>query len=143
MTDYETIETQSSHPLEEVLDIASGTTMVEQTTAVPSKIVTTEVYDDKDKEIEEQLQEVFEAAMTQYELTSGDAELVEGKYKARNSEVAIQALNAALAAINTKANVKTNKDKVIAKQTSAPNTLNQNLFVGDRNDLLKLLDGEK
>lgn len=142
MTEFTIEEKETHHPMEEILDIEPGTTMTEFTKAVPAEIVTTEEYDKKDIEIESQLQEVYEAAMTQFEITCEESEKVEGKYKARNGEVAIQALNAALAAVRTKAEVKSSKDKVRAKMETGkgPKTLNQNLVVADRNELLKILD---
>lgn len=141
MIDCDFKEKPTEHPLEEVLDLERRTTMMEVPERAPAEIVTTNDYDEKDKEIEKQLQEVYESAMTQFEITCEEAEKVEGKYKARNGEVAIQALNAALAAVRTKAEVKSSKDKVNAKLAtgSGPNTLNQNLIV-DRNELLKLLE---
>lgn len=140
MTDFNIKEKAINHPLEDILDLEPGTTMMEVPDRLPTEIVTTDDYDKKDKEIETQLQEVYDAAMTQFEVTCEEAEKVEGKYKARNGEVAIQALNTALAAVRTKAEVKSSKDKVKVKATaSGPRTLNQNLIV-DRNELLKLLE---
>jgi len=136
-------EKPAEHPLEDVLEIESGTTMTEFIEPeMPAEAVKIEgVYDDKDAEIEDQLQEIYETAMTQFEVQSGVVETVEGKYAARNAEVAVQFLTAALNAVQTKATVKSNKDKLVVKaHTDArPKTLNQNLIM-DRNELMKLLE---
>lgn len=143
-TEFVTTERPDDHPLEEVFDIEPGTTMVEYKEALPVEAVKPENYDAKDKEVEDQIQEVYEAAMTQFEAQSAASEKVEGKYKARNGEVAIQALNTALHAVRTRAEVKANKDKLTLKQATSggPKTLNQNLIVADRNEILNILDGE-
>lgn len=130
-------EIETDHPMEEVLGIEPGTTLMERPKAEPTEIVVTEDYDEKDIEIERQLEDVYKAAMIQFEITCEESEKVEGRYKARNGEVAIQALTTALAAVRTKAEVKSSKDKVRTK--SSPKTLNQNLIVADRNELLKVL----
>ena len=143
MTEFKTVETPMEHPLEDVFDIETGTTMVEYTEVVPVEAIKPTTYDDKDGEIEDQLQEIYESAMTQFDTQSEESRSVEGKYKARNGEVAIQALNTALHAVRTKAEVKINKEKLSTKQTgnATPGTVNQNLIIADRNELLKLLDG--
>ena len=137
-TKKEVIEVAIEHPMEEVLDIMPGTTMVEHVQR-STDLVEHRPYDDKDTEIEEQYQEIFDAAMDQFDTQSGEAELVEGKYKARNAEVAAQYLNTALTAVKGKADVKMHKDKISVDEAKAgtPKTLNQNVIVADRNDILK------
>ena len=143
MTEFTKVKKETDHPLEDVFEIEPYTTPMEVTTAVPQEVVTPENYDDKDTEIEQQLQEIYEAAMGQFEVTREEIEKVEGKYKARNGEVALQALQTALSAVQSKASVKANKDKLaIKQQTAGPSTLNQNLIVADRNELLKALGNE-
>ena len=143
VTEFEIKEKAIHHPMEEILDIEPGTTMTEYVDAIPVEVVKPDNYDKKDAEIEDQLQEVYESAMEQFEITREEAQVVEGKYKARNGEVAILALNTALQAVRTKAEVKASKDKIVAKQTGGgPHTLNQNLIVADRNELLKIMEGE-
>ena len=135
-------EKQKEHPLEEVLDIEPGTTMVEFVEpAMPTEAVKIEgVYDEKDGEIEDQLQEIYESAMTQFEVQTGVCEEVEGKYAARNAEVAVQFLTAALSAVTSKANVKANKDKLVVKaMTSDPSAARDNIVM-DRNQLMKMLE---
>lgn len=137
-TEKDIIEVATEHPMEEVLDITPGTTMVEHVQR-STDLVEHQPYDGKDTEIEGQYQEIFDAAMDQFDTQSGEAELVEGKYKARNAEVAAQYLNTALAAVSGKADVKKHKDKISVATVKAgtPGTLNQNVIVADRNDILK------
>lgn len=135
---YEQIE----HPMENIFEIEPGTTEVQRVEVVPTELVPTAEYDDKDAEIEKQFQEVYDAAMVAFETTSESIDTVEPKYRARNEEVAVQYLNTALSAANAKAALKTHKDKIAVakgKLASGPSTVNNNLIVADRNDLLKKL----
>ena len=146
MSDEREKETKTKeiiHPMEDVFDIEPGTTLVEYEESLPTVLVVHEEYDNKDVEIEDQFQEVYQKAMDAFEEQSTEAELVDGKYKARNAEVAAQYLNTALHAVKEKSNVKQHKDKqVVAKEKAkTPGTVNQNLFV-DRNDLLKALQAK-
>lgn len=134
----ETVETPIDHPLEKVFGIESGTTMlpvVQRTT----ELTVVQAYDEKDKEVEGQLQEVYDAAMGAFETQSQETELVEGKYKARSGEVAVQFLNTALEAAKSKSTMKMHKDKLVHTATGSAKTVNNNLIVADRNDLLKNL----
>jgi len=139
------IETAIYHPLEGVLDIEPGTTMLPSIER-ESDTVTTGDYDEKDNEIDGQFQEIFDVAMSAYETQVQEAEMVEGKYKARNSEVAVQFLNAALAAVREKSSIKQHKDKVKVAQNkvTGPSTVHntQNNIIADRNELLKAFNKE-
>jgi len=142
------VETEKikAHPMEGVLDIEPGTTaypIVErQTTNIAD--TTTEAYDNKDTEIEGQFQEVYDAAMDAFDTQMGTSDDVEGRYQARNGEVAVQFLSTALAAAKEKSNVKQHKDKLsIARgKLTGAGVTNNNLIVADRNDILKALAGE-
>ena len=134
-----TVQTAVEHPMEGVLDIESGTTLVEMEQR-STELVEHSEYDEKDKELEDQFQEVYDAAFDAFEAQSNEAELVEGKYKARNAEVAANFLNTALNAAKEKATLKQHKDKL---NKGSPNdvpggarTVNNNIIV-DRNELLK------
>lgn len=137
------IETAIFHPLEDVLDIESGSTLMPQIER-SSDIVVSNEYDNKDNEIDGQFQEIYDAAMAAFETQVQEAELVEGKFKARNSEVAVQFLNTALAAAREKSGMKQHKDKVAVAQNklvNKPSVVNntQNNIYADRNELLKAL----
>jgi len=139
-----TIE-NSTHPLEEFFDIEPGSTPKEVVTVVPTELVVTETYDEKDGEIEKQFQEVYDAAMVAFDVTTGSIDSTEPKYRARNEEVAVQYLNTALAAAREKSLVKQHKDKMVVASAKAtrPGTVNNNLIVADRNEILKQLMGKK
>ncbi len=131
------------HPLEEIFDIEPGTTSMPRTEVV-TDLVEAEEYDDKDNEIEEQFQAVYDHAISAFEDLSAESEVVEGKYKARVGEVANQALSTALNAAKEKANLKKHKDKIeVSKGKLGAKTINNNLIVADRNELLKELLGKK
>jgi len=128
------------HPLEEVFDIKAGSTLVEYEEKLPTVIEQPPAYDSKDVEIEEQYQEVYDCAMDAYENQMEETEGVEGRYKARNGEIAAQFLNTALHAAKEKANLKEHKDKIESNDPSSPNKVVNNLVL-DRNELLKMLTG--
>lgn len=140
----EIVEVPINHPMENILDIEEGTTMVPAVKR-STQLVVSGQYDDKDDEIDAQFQEVYDLSLEAFEQQSQEAELVEGKYKARNGEIAAQYLNIALNAAKEKGSLKTNKDKLslaAEKVTKSGGTTNNNLIVGDRNDILKTLMGQ-
>jgi len=133
------IETVIAHPLEEEFEIPSETTVVTRVEAIPTDLVPMESYDEKDEEIEKQFQEVYDSAMTAFEATTNTIDTIEPKYRARNEEVAVQYLTTALGAAREKALIKQHKDKITIAQSKSktPGTVNNNLIVADRNELLK------
>jgi hypothetical protein len=143
-TETKEIEVVIEHPLEEIFDIESGTTIIPRTEKT-TELVASEEYDDKDNEIENQFQEVYDTALAAFEDQVAEIEILEGKYKARNMEVGVQLLNTALAAAKEKSGLKQHKDKTaVAKGKLSGKTVNHNnLIVADRNDLLKTLMGKK
>lgn len=135
----EIVDVPIEHPLEKVFGIEPGTTML-PTVQRTSDVAVVHTYDVKDKEVEGQFQEVYEAAMGAFETQSQETELVEGKYKARSGEVAVQFLQTALEAARSKSTLKQHKDKLTANAVGAgPKTVHNNLIVTDRNELLKNL----
>lgn len=137
------VEVQVDHPLEKIFDMEEGSTMVPQTVR-STEMVVAEQYDSKDTEIETQFQEVYDAAMGAFESQFQEADLVEGKYKARAGEVAVQFLNAALQAAQNKSIMKQHKDKLaeaLARQRG-PSTVNNNLIVATQQDMLDKLLGK-
>jgi hypothetical protein len=64
--------------------------------------------------------------------------------QARNAEVAAQYLNIALNAVNSRVDAKAKRQKArLAANGGAPTTVNNNVIVADRNELLKQLLGSK
>lgn len=142
-TETKEIEVIVDHPLEEIFDIESGTTIMPRTEKT-TELVASEEYDDKDNEIEGQFQEIYDAALSAFEDQVAEAEVIEGKYKARNMEVGVQLLNTALAAAKEKSGLKQHKDKTaVAKGKIGKDTTNNTLIVADRNEILKTFGGKK
>ena len=136
-------EKQTEHTLEGLFNIEEGTTVVPYIEREPTVLVKHETYDDKDNEIEEQLQEIIDHALEAFENSSEDADSTEPQFKARNREVAAQFLNTALSAINSKSSIKQQKDKLekmIAKGQGGQVTNN---IIVDRNDLLRALRSDE
>lgn len=135
----------SDHPLEDAFDIEPGTTITEYKEVLPAPIVEHPTYDDKDSEIEGKLEEIYTIALTNVETISDEMERVEGKYKARIGEVTATMLNVALSAVREKRELKQHKDKMTADTMAAgtPHTVNNNLVVADRNEIMKMLRDKK
>jgi len=130
------------HPLEEIFGIEEGTTSVPSVVR-SSDIIETPLYDRKDKEIDGQFQEIYDTALEAFEEQAEEAELVEGKYRARNHEIAAQYLTIALNAANSKGTHKVNRDKhkineLKLMQSKRGDTPPGGLS-GSRNDVLKAL----
>lgn len=137
-TTKEIVDVIVKHPLEQAFNIEGGTTLM-PTVQRTTDLTVIEAYDNKDKEIEEQLQEVYDAGMSAFENQFQEADQVEGRYKARSGEVAVQFLQTALNAVTAKSALKMHKDKLMSTVQRAPSTVNNNLIVADRNELLRNL----
>lgn len=135
-------EKKIKHNLEELFNIEEASTSL-PIVYEPKENVEAESYDNKDKEIDDQYQEIYNAAMESFYAQMDDVHVVDPKYKARTGEIGVQLLQAALNAAQAKANLKQTKEKmeISAQKATGPKTLNQNLIV-DRNDLLKMLSEE-
>ncbi len=135
------------HPLEDAFDIEPGSTIIEYTETVPQPLADSNMYDDKDNDIEDRLEEIYATAMAQAVSVSDELERVEGKYKARISEVTATMLNVALSAVRERREMKQHKDKLVVGRNGSTNTTtnttNNNLVVADRNELLKMITGKK
>lgn len=141
-----TKEKTIEHPMEQVLDLEPGTTLVEYKEVIPEEPVEHVRYDDKDGEIEVKLEEIYTVAMTNVATISDEMERVEGKYKARVGEVSATMLNVALGAVREKRELKQHKDKLSVSQATAAagkTVTNNNLVVADRNEILRLLASQK
>ena len=121
------------------MDITPCTTIVEYKEVEPSPIVPMPTYDAKDDEIEGKLEEIYAVAMGSVETIGDEMERVEGKYKARIGEVTATMLNVALGAVREKAALKMHKDKIQPVTSGGPQTVNNNLVVADRNEILQML----
>jgi hypothetical protein len=131
ITEIKTIE----HPMEAIFNIEPGTTEVVVEEVVSGELVTLDSYDEKDREIESQFQEVYDTAMTSFADQAGLLLQSDPKYRSRNMEVANAFLNTALSAAREKSLLKLGKEKILK---GVPSTVNNNLIM-DRNELLKML----
>jgi len=128
------------HPMEDVLDLDPGTTLVEYNEVIPSVPVAMPDYDVKDDEIETKLEEIYTVAMGNVEAVADELDRVEGKYKARIGEVTAAMLNVALGAVREKRELKKHKDGIAPTSGDGnPRTVNNNLIVADRNEILRFL----
>ena len=126
--------------MEDALGLEPCTTVVEYKETVPAIPVSMPTYDEKDDEIETKLEEIYASAMGGVETVSDEIERVEGKYKARMGEVTAAMLNVALGAVREKRELKKHKDSLIVSAGDAgPKTVNNNLVVADRNEIMRML----
>lgn len=135
-----TREKEIEHPMEDILDITPCTTVVEYKEVEPAPVVQMPTYDAKDDEIEGKLEEIYAVAMGNVATIADEMERVEGKYKARIGEVTATMLNVALGAVREKTALKMHKDKQTpVTPGGAAQTVNNNLVVADRNEILQML----
>ena len=134
-------EKEIAHPLEEIFDIEECTTVVPYT-EVKTDLVPYEPYDEKDNELESQLQDLYDLALEAFENQQEEQETIDPKYKARNAEVAVQYLKTALEATREKRMMKEHKDKVDSKKETGPGTVNNNLIMS-HSDMMKLIRERK
>lgn len=135
------VEVQIEHPAENIFDITPGTTMIEQV-QVEQEMLQPVEYDNKDMEVEEQLQTVFTAAMSAFETQQFNSEGSDPKFQSRAMEVANAFLNTALAAAMGKSQLKQHKDRLKKPVIPASvNTTHNNTLIMDRNELLKMIRG--
>lgn len=138
-----TREKQIEHPMEEVFDISPGTTVVEYKEPEITPVPTSISYDAKDNELDDKLETIYTVAMGSATELSDQIETVEGRYKARMGEVSATMLSVALGAVREKALIKQHKDKLMGKSGTGPQTINNNLVVADRNELMRMMLASK
>lgn len=132
-------ESFKTHPFENIFDIESGTTLIETQELEVVTPTSFDLYDEKDKEIEEQYQTVYNAAFNAFLSQANVVDRgADPRYTHANMEVANQFLATALQAVKEKADLKYKKEK--NQSSSTKNITNNNLII-DRNELLKHLGG--
>lgn len=141
----EVVQIAMEHPLEGLFDIVPGSTMVDQLVLAEEQPVQEAsaaiVYDEKDAEIDNQFQQVFNAAYMTFEAQRMSTEGMNPQFQARALEVAQQFLTTALAAASEKAKLKAAKDKIKAASLVAgpSHVTNNNTVVMGRNEMLRQL----
>lgn len=133
----------TTNRLEDIFDIESGTTI---STVQPPKteIISTDDTDtstlinEEDRAVASQLQTIYGYAIDAFEQQTQMVQEVDPKFAARNAEVAAQYLKIALDSVDTRAKIRHDKLK-LKVDGGQPNTVNNNLIVADRNEILKML----
>lgn len=136
-----------THPMEEILNIESGTTMMEHHTIEVDPIQSSSVvdYDEKDDDIEQRLVDIYDLALNQAAIINDEIEMVEGKYKASLAENSAAMLNIALGSVRERSLLKQHKDKLqiatdkINLKKGDKHVTNNNLIVANRNEIMKML----
>lgn len=138
----EVVNTLSTRP-SELVDPTTGKVVSRSSEAQPDELEKEERLEDL--HIDGQLDVIHSTALQAYEKQTRLIEEVDPKFAARNAEVAAQYLTLALNAVNSRVDAKYKRQKVrLAKATSnAPGTVNNNVIVADRNQLLKLMQEAK
>lgn len=133
-----------AHPLETLFNIPSNTTTeitVVQPTVEPAPINPS--YDDTDSQIVDQLEAIRATAVANAQTLAADIPRVEGKYKALISDAAATMLNVALTAVQHKASLKMQKDRLAAtiKKPQQPGVATDGTAVvfADRNEILRMM----
>jgi hypothetical protein len=143
------------HPLEDVFNIAEGSTGFGQSfniedeyqmteTQQPNAVAVGEPQPDvkyaDDIETEKKIDEVYNSAISTFQNQIAYTEIIEPRYAARNAEVAATYLNIALAAATSKAKLKVERKKAaqFIPYANGGKTTN-NIVVADRNDILKMI----
>lgn len=143
----EVVQVATTHVLEGLFDLEPGTTMVNRLVVAEPEpedevdIPAAPLYDDKDAEIDNQFQQVYNAAFMTFEAQRMSTEGMNPQFQARALEVAQQFLNTALAAASEKAKLKAAKDKIVKPVANVNNTTNN--LVMDRDSMLKMLMNSK
>jgi hypothetical protein len=125
------------------IDIAQEYTVAEQ---VPQGQLTEAPVDHKDEDdkvIEERLDLVYETALQTFHQQTAYTEIIEPRYAARNAEVAANYLNIALAAVNSRAKVKSDRkraNQVFAPYSPGGGKTTNNLVIASREEVLRMIN---
>lgn len=133
----------TSNRLEDIFDIESGTT-ISKVQPPKTEIISTDdantesLINEEDRAVSSQLSTIYGYAIDAFEQQTQMVQEVDPRFAARNAEVAAQYLNIALNSVNTRAKIRHEKLK-LKVDGGTPNTVNNNLIVADRNEILKML----
>jgi hypothetical protein len=139
---------KKKHPLEDVFDIESGSTSDEQydiieTQAFPPPVVEQSAPVQKDEDdtvIDKRFDAIYDAAVQAYENQTAFTEIVDPKFAARNAEVSANFLTIALAAVNSKARAKSDRQRTAAAVKAPPaGSTTNNILVANREEILRMI----
>lgn len=129
------------HPLEDVFNIESGTTEIVEVKS-QTELTKYDLYDAKDNELENDFQNVVDAAMDVAGLLKEKMESnEETKYTARLAEVYGQQLSIALSALEKRSKMKIQKDTLHNKRPDKITNIDNRTIVMDRNAMLDAILG--
>lgn len=129
------------HPMEDYLNLPDDST-IDTYTERETELSKASEYDEKDNEIEETYQEVYDKAITGFETLTSEMEVSDPKFLARLGEVSVTYLKTALDAASHKARLKEHKDKLSTKSTSPKNVTNNQTIMISREELLQTLSAQ-
>lgn len=133
------------HSFEDVLDVPSGTTEITKK-VIKSEVSEHELYDDKDREIEEDFAEVQDKAFELYEYLFDEMDDADPGKRARLAEVAGQLLNTALSAGERRRVLKKHIDDLKHKKETAKGgksgsgSTTNNIIISSQTELLRMLN---
>lgn len=161
-TVIEVDKTMITSPLEDIFGIKTGSTesFIQPLSVLNGEIQVTssqepiektdidrEAMEREEQEMKDQMQNVYDHALGAFEAQSMISQTVDPKFSARNAEVAAQYLNIALHAATSKADYHFKLGPLRTLRNGGPtqqaNTINNNILVADRNEILKALSGVK
>lgn len=143
-TDVYFEEEEVSHNLEDFFGVEKGTTMVERAKFISRTLIRHEDYDDKDVELEGDLETIYQKAMEAFEDTINVRFSDDPKSEILAKSQANEFLKTALVAVKEKGTIKSNKEKnVIARERiSKTSSTDSGKISMDRNELLRMLRSE-
>lgn len=150
--DKKIVKVVTDHPLEEFFGIQDNSTIMEHTERYDQELVVSNLYDEKDCELEKEFSEIQREALDAHDAIRERMDRdTDPKYLARLGEVDNQYLGTALNAIALKAKLKNEKDKLTkVKNNNGPNKIVNNTVIMDRNEMLRhmmnggtIIDGDQ
>jgi hypothetical protein len=141
----EEVTEETENSFEDILEVPSGTTEVTKKIVV-SERVESELYDQKDYELDDDLRKLQDNALTMHESLVDEMEDAEPSKKARLAEVSGQMLSITLGALKERNKHKQHKDSLNQKDkaldkkgSSSGGRTTNNVFVGSQDDLLEFI----
>jgi hypothetical protein len=133
-------ETYIAHNFESLFDIQESTTLLDipQTNIVENSECP--LYDQKDDEIEQQFQSIYEAALNAYDnqIMMVERGISDPSNNHKVLDVANNFLKTALDSVKAKADLKKNKERNVNIKNVDNRSINNNIIM-DRNELLKMM----
>lgn len=135
---------QIRHPLEDVFNIESGSlepTQYDIVDVQPHQQAAQPPTpkDEDDSVIDKRFDAIYDAAVQAYENQTAFTEIVDPKFAARNAEVSANFLTIALAAVNSKAKTKSDRQRTAAAVKTPQGSTTNNILVANREEILRMI----